>query len=478
MLHHRLQGNGLKVIYLDNPVGSFDDLLQVVCRDLGMDPAAAPDRDMISELRRLLAAGKDVQGRVVLIVDEAEKLFLATLERLLRAICDDGEDPVRLQVLLVGRPALNANLDQLTVYCSDVDIKGGYVLEPLTGEETARYLKFRMMAAGLPPDSREEIFTAGAVDKIFEASGGSLCLINILAEEALRNASTDKSFLVLLDHVAVADQSDKSEKKTISLLIPVALPKKKLLLPAGGALAILLLVLLFGGGGDEEQGNTGAGVDPPAITAPVPRPPAAPVVEQAEPVVVAPADRPAERQPPVAVSEPALSAEQPLVELQPDGIVELEASRVKSLPASSDKIVPVSVGPEQDQPAGAGSVSAGPPAPTGRDGEQLYLERLRASAKWLAGTYRNSYTVQLMMLASEQAVPNVKKMLVQDEYFALKDNFYILRKKTSPPTLFVFYGAYDSMEQARQARNNMPLFLRKHHPYALSISDAVKKTED
>jgi septal ring-binding cell division protein DamX len=123
-------------------------------------------------------------------------------------------------------------------------------------------------------------------------------------------------------------------------------------------------------------------------------------------------------------------------------------------------------------------VSAGPPAPTGRDGEQLYLERLRASAKWLAGTYRNSYTVQLMMLASEQAVPNVKKMLVQDEYFALKDNFYILRKKTSPPTLFVFYGAYDSMEQARQARNNMPLFLRKHHPYALSISDAVKKTED
>jgi hypothetical protein len=34
------------------------------------------------------------------------------------------------------------------------------------------------------------------------------------------------------------------------------------------------------------------------------------------------------------------------------------------------------------------------------------------------------------------------------------------------------------MEQARQARNNMPLFLRKHHPYALSINDAMKKTED
>ena len=69
-------------------------------------------------------------------------------------------------------------------------------------------------------------------------------------------------------------------------------------------------------------------------------------------------------------------------------------------------------------------------------------------------------------------------MLTRDAYYAVRDKLYILRKQTSPPTLFVFYGIYDSMDAARKARNTMPLFLRKHHPYALSIADALKKTED
>jgi hypothetical protein len=34
------------------------------------------------------------------------------------------------------------------------------------------------------------------------------------------------------------------------------------------------------------------------------------------------------------------------------------------------------------------------------------------------------------------------------------------------------------MDAARQARNTMPIFLRKHPPYALSIADALTKTED
>ena len=34
------------------------------------------------------------------------------------------------------------------------------------------------------------------------------------------------------------------------------------------------------------------------------------------------------------------------------------------------------------------------------------------------------------------------------------------------------------MGTAREARNSMPVFLRKHHPYPLAISDALKKTED
>lgn len=472
VLLQQLPDTDFEVLYLDNPIGSFDDLLHVVCLDLGMDPSALPDRDMLSELRLLLARRKEQKKKVVLIVDEAEKLFLAALERLMRAICEAGEDHL-LYVLLVGRPALDANLDQLTVYCSDVDIKAGYVLEPLTEEETGRYLNFRLMAAGLPSDSRDEIFTDGAVHKIFESARGNLRLINILAEEALQASCTDKSFLVLLDHVV--EQDDKPKGKTSKLAASSDLWRNKLLLLGGSGLAVLLLlVLLFTGGGDKDTIKSVSVPELPDAAVPVSESPE-PVPEQAEPLpeVVVAGDG-EEEQPPVPAEEPLSSFEQAAPELQTDeGVVDLKPGKMKIMPSPHEE-----AGPERNRPAVSKPMAVDTADSTSRRGEQLYQERLRASAKWLAGTYHNSYTVQLMMLASEQAADNIKTRLVQDNFFAIKDNLYILSKKTSPPTLFVFYGTYESMEQARQARNNMPLFLRKHHPYALSISNAMKKTED
>jgi type II secretory pathway predicted ATPase ExeA/septal ring-binding cell division protein DamX len=471
LLLRRLPENDFEIVYLDNPIGSFDDLLHVVCLDLGMDPAVVPEQGILSELRVLLARRKEQEKKVVLIVDEAEKLFLAALERLMRAICEAGEYPV-LHVILAGRPALDANLEQLTLYCSDVDIKTGYVLEPLTEEETGHYLNFRLMAAGLPSDSREEIFTDGAVHKIFASARGNLRLINILAEEALQASCTDKSFLVLLDHVV--EQDDKSEQKTGGRIVSSDLWRNKLLLLAGGGLAVLLLlVFLFTGSGDKDTiESVSVPEQPDTVVSVTER--TEPLPEQAEPSPEVQVEGAGEEEQPPAPTEESLSSfEQAAPELQTDGVVDLKPGKIKTMPASHEEAAP-----ERDMPAASKSVAAVTTDYTSRRGEQLYQERLRASAKWLAGSYHNRYTVQLMMLASEQAAHNIKIRLVQDNFFAVKDNLYILNKRTSPPTLFVFYGTYDSMEQARQARNNMPLFLRKHHPYALSISDAMKKTED
>ena len=113
-----------------------------------------------------------------------------------------------------------------------------------------------------------------------------------------------------------------------------------------------------------------------------------------------------------------------------------------------------------------------------RDGETLFRERRGASASWLAGAYRGGYTIQLIMLASDQAQASLAKMLIQEEYYPFRDQLFILSKKGPPQTFFVFFGIYSSMDAAREARNSMPVFLRKHHPYPLSIDDALKKTEN
>ncbi|MCI5140349.1 MAG: hypothetical protein D3909_01115, partial [Candidatus Electrothrix sp. ATG1] len=81
-------------------------------------------------------------------------------------------------------------------------------------------------------------------------------------------------------------------------------------------------------------------------------------------------------------------------------------------------------------------------------------------------------------LSAHDAAASIKKMIVREEYQEHRRKLHILRRDTVPPTLFVCYGVYSSMKEARDARNSMPLFLRKHHPYALSISDVLDKARD
>ncbi|MFP7754841.1 ExeA family protein [Thermodesulfobacteriota bacterium B35] len=448
MLMERLP-EGYETICLDNPVGSFEALMRVVCLDLGMEAAAErSSADILEELRLLLELRAEQQHRVVLIIDEAEKLFLATLERVVRVICDTDEAGM-LTILLAGRTGLDANLDQLSIYCSNVDINAGYRLEPLGRDETGDYLNFRLRAAGLTGEQQQDIFTPEAVDKIYRSARGNLRLTNILAEESLQHSCSDKSFLVLLDHVDTEPGQEEGGPRPQRSGLSSWLPANRKWLLAGGTLLVLLLAVLL---------LTGR-------HAPTPEQP--PVQKEAEvtdhgvhPPPAVPGTGGGERSstPPPPSSAPA---------------------RQPSAPARS---------PAGDSTAGQAPPAAAPvtgPAVSTeesarkRDGDRLFRERLGASAKWLAGAYRGgSYTVQLMMLTSAEATANIKKMLTRDSYYGIRDKLYILRKQTSPPTLFVFYGIYDSMDAARRARNTMPLFLRKHHPYALSIADALKKTED
>ena len=82
-----------------------------------------------------------------------------------------------------------------------------------------------------------------------------------------------------------------------------------------------------------------------------------------------------------------------------------------------------------------------------------------------------------MVHASDKAEETLKQILVDDKYFDIKNDLYILRK-SSPKTVYLFHGNYTSMEEARSARNRMPPFLRDIQPYALSIQDALKKIEE
>ncbi len=409
-----------EVIYLDNPIGSFDDLLRVICLDLGMQPAGSHESvNFLHELNGLLDKRRQKNKKVLLIVDEAEKLFLATLERML---------------------------------CSE-----------------------------------------GVIGKIHTSSQGNIRMVNILAEESLQNSCTDESFMVLLDHVSVDDEEVKKGTGVVSGITERAggivelLKENKVLAGAGGGALVLiaLLVMLLSAGEDPAPVIEEQQAAIPIIEPVKNEPPQTAVIETSEPAqpVVAPLEPPAEEQQEVL----GVEDEQPVI---PD--VGEPAEQIKD-----EKPVTVPVPePEAEQEHIAKPLDTlAPEAKTPALQEVKTEERtepeviiIRPEGKkrlpdapqgeWVAEALHGGYTIQLMMLTSQQAEINLKKMLVQDAYYSLKDKLYILRKKVTPPTLFVYYGIYDSLDAARNARNTMPVFLRKHHPYALSISDALKKSED
>nr|WP_320011692.1 AAA family ATPase [uncultured Desulfobulbus sp.] len=108
-------------------------------------------------------------------------------------------------------------------------------------------------------------------------------------------------------------------------------------------------------------------------------------------------------------------------------------------------------------------------------GTTLLQARIAASAPWLHGELQEKYTIQLMRLSSSSAEYSLASTLGSDAYAPVLDQVYVLRNQQSPPTIFVYYGVYDTLDAAREARNTMPLFLQQQGPYPLVIAEAVEK---
>ena len=110
-----------------------------------------------------------------------------------------------------------------------------------------------------------------------------------------------------------------------------------------------------------------------------------------------------------------------------------------------------------------------------KDSSLYYAQRLAAGSRWLVGGSREKYTVQLMVLSSEDAQQNVRYMLSEKSYEPIMDRLYILRKVGEPQTVMLYWGEFDTPTEAREARNQLPSFLSRLEPFELPVKDAVAK---
>jgi type II secretory pathway predicted ATPase ExeA len=194
----------VETIYLATPSLARDEILHAIADELQLKLSAERTSVVLRELQEHLIALYAQGRRVVILIDEAHVMPEETLEQVrLLSNLESGRHKM-LQIVLFGQPELDATLAKSTLRQLRDRVTHSFRMRPLAPPEVARYISFRMRAAGYRgPD----VFAARSVARLARAAGGLTRRINILADKALLAAFTDGAHAVTGRHVrsAIAD---------------------------------------------------------------------------------------------------------------------------------------------------------------------------------------------------------------------------------------------------------------------------------
>ncbi|MBU1234398.1 MAG: AAA family ATPase, partial [Proteobacteria bacterium] len=239
-----------RILFLPQLVESFEDIVRIAAQECKVEfPVEANRVDARKIFLELMASLRQQGESLLIICDEAEKMYLATLERIRKILDDVNREGGGLQVLFSGRASLRNNLEQLDLCNFGQISEKQFFLSPLDEDDTWRYLNFCMQAQ--EGNEQREVFTREAADKIASMARGNLRMINILAEESLKSSNADTSFMVLLDHVKDSCSLDEMVPSSPGILQRLPFTQKHMI-AAGGVLFLLLLIFLFRGDDDKD----------------------------------------------------------------------------------------------------------------------------------------------------------------------------------------------------------------------------------
>ncbi len=154
-------------------------------------------RELLEHVIGLYAEGR----RVVILIDEAHAMPEETLEQVRLLSNLESNRHKLLQIVLFGQPELDATLAKNSLRQLRDRITHSFRMRPLAVAEVAKYVSFRMRAAGYRgPD----VFAPRAVARLARAAGGLTRRINILADKALLSAFTENTHAVTERQVQAA----------------------------------------------------------------------------------------------------------------------------------------------------------------------------------------------------------------------------------------------------------------------------------
>jgi general secretion pathway protein A len=177
-----------------NPNLTSTEFLVAICEELRipLPPAGDGTKALVDALNRYLLDAHARGRRTILLIDEAQNLSADVLEQLRLLTNLETSRQKLLQIILIAQPELREMLSQPNLRQLAQRVTGRYHLEPLSREETARYVDHRLKVAG----ALGEIFDKGAKREVFRLSGGVPRIINVICDRALLGAYSREARVV------------------------------------------------------------------------------------------------------------------------------------------------------------------------------------------------------------------------------------------------------------------------------------------
>lgn len=161
---------------------SFVELLKMIHDDFGTGFSADTEAPLLIGLNRFLIRQYEEGKNSVLVLDEAQNLDMALLEKIRLLSNLEARKSKLLQIVLSGQPELVDKLGQPSLRQLNQRIAIRFALAPLSREETSYYIDHRLKVA----ESKGLVtFTDDAVDLIHDHARGIPRLVNIVCGNAL-----------------------------------------------------------------------------------------------------------------------------------------------------------------------------------------------------------------------------------------------------------------------------------------------------
>lgn len=201
MLERDLPGN-CDIVYLANPRLTPDEILFAIAFELKISVAdSASQLEVMHALQQYLIDKHANDRRVVVFVEEAQGMPVATLEEIRILSNLETTREKLIQIVLFGQPELNEKLEGHEIRQLKERITYRFELLPFKQEEIRDYINTRIRASGY---RGADLFNRGAIKALSRESKGLIRRINVLADKALLAAFSRNDRTVETRHIKMA----------------------------------------------------------------------------------------------------------------------------------------------------------------------------------------------------------------------------------------------------------------------------------